>query len=155
MIVWKLDQVLRVKGVKGRELARRMAIGENYLSRVRHEVPDRLSLTLIDGLCRELGCSVADLLEYQPEPGDAAPQPPVAAARPARAPRVVRPKPQPAAPLPPEVASLVEATLAAMDAPEAPPDTPSTTEAPPKGGATVATSSLQAKLNYLKRRRPL
>ena len=67
MIVWKLDEVLRLKGVKGRELARRMEIGENYLSRVRHEVPDRLSLVLLDGLCRELGCSIADLLEFRAE----------------------------------------------------------------------------------------
>lgn len=66
MIVWKLDELMRVRRIKGRELARRMGIGENYLSRVRHEVPDRLSLALLDGLCRELECTLADLLEYRP-----------------------------------------------------------------------------------------
>lgn len=76
MIVWKLDEVLRVKGIKGRELARRMDIGENYLSRVRHEVPDRLSLMLLDGLCRELDCTIADLLEFRPEPGHQPIEPP-------------------------------------------------------------------------------
>lgn len=65
MIVWKLDELLRLRGVKGRELARKMEIGENYLSRVRHEVPDRLSLSLLDGLCRELDCTIGDLLEYR------------------------------------------------------------------------------------------
>jgi DNA-binding Xre family transcriptional regulator len=82
MIVWKLDEVLRVKGIKGRELARRMEIGENYLSRVRHEVPERLSLVLLDGLCRELGCSIADLLEFRPGQTEAVAAP-VPAKRPA------------------------------------------------------------------------
>ncbi len=43
MIVWKLDQVLRVKGVKGRELARRMAIGENYLT---VEIADKVEVKI-------------------------------------------------------------------------------------------------------------
>ncbi|MFN3432165.1 MAG: helix-turn-helix domain-containing protein, partial [Candidatus Sericytochromatia bacterium] len=78
MIVWKLDDVMRRKRAKGREMARRMGIGENYLSRVRHEVPDRLSLVLLDSLCHELDCTIADLLEYQPGPSPApAPPPPV------------------------------------------------------------------------------
>ena len=68
MIVWKLDDVMRRKRAKGREMARNMGIGENYLSRVRHEVPERLSLSLLDALCHELDCTIADLLEYQPGP---------------------------------------------------------------------------------------
>ena len=63
MILWKLDDVMRRKKAKGREMARRMGIGENYLSRVRHEVPERLSLTLLDALCHELDCTIAELLE--------------------------------------------------------------------------------------------
>jgi DNA-binding Xre family transcriptional regulator len=55
---------MRHRGIKGREMARNMGIGENYLSRVRHEAPDRLSLELLDALCRELGCRVDDLLIY-------------------------------------------------------------------------------------------
>ncbi|MEB3196581.1 MAG: helix-turn-helix transcriptional regulator [Candidatus Sericytochromatia bacterium] len=66
MIEWKLDAWMQAHNVKGRDLARRMNIGENYLSRVRHEVPDRLSLSLLESLCRELGCGIGDLLEYRP-----------------------------------------------------------------------------------------
>lgn len=117
MIVWKLDEVLRVKGVKGRELARRMEIGENYLSRVRHEVPDRLSLELLDGLCRELGCTIADLLEYQPAPGEV-----VAPIQPARRKAPVTPGKR--APRKPREAEAAEAPVASPPAPHAPPEAP-------------------------------
>jgi DNA-binding Xre family transcriptional regulator len=101
MILWKLDDVMRRKKAKGREMARRMGIGENYLSRVRHEVPDRLSLTLLDALCHELDCTIADLLEYQPGPmpepaPPPPPKPPVSAKKPS-APRKPLPKASPQA----------------------------------------------------------
>lgn len=113
MIIWKLDAVMQARGVKGRELARRMNIGENYLSRVRHEVPDRLSLTLLDALCRELECDLADLLEYQGPARSRRAAPAGAAGKrgaksdkaPARGPRRLEkspPRPAPASP-PPEL----------------------------------------------------
>lgn len=67
MIIWKLDELMRRRRLKGREVARAMGIGENYLSRVRHEAPDRLSLTLLNRLCSVLECSLSDLLEYRPD----------------------------------------------------------------------------------------
>lgn len=109
MIVWKLDELMRQRGIKGRELARRMNIGENYLSRVRHEVPDRLSLTLLDALCRELGCTIPDLLEYKvPSRGRkaaavvVAAEPEAAPAKPAKPPGRA-PKAAKAAPPPPDL----------------------------------------------------
>lgn len=115
MIVWKLDDVMRRKRAKGREMARRMGIGENYLSRVRHEVPDRLSLVLLDSLCHELDCTIADLLEYQPGPAPTpAPPPPVERPKRPAAPRRAKaapesapvPAPAPAPVAPPEPAPV-------------------------------------------------
>lgn len=124
MIHWKLDALMRTRRLKGRELARRMGIGENYLSRVRHEAPDRLSLALLDAFCRELNCTIAELLEYVPEPAGAA-----APARPSRKPAAPRRKapppaaeatpPTPAAPL--TVAPALRAPAPSLPLPEEPP----------------------------------
>lgn len=135
MIVWKLDELLRKRGIKGRELAKKMAIGENYLSRVRHEVPDRLSLTLLDALCRELDCTIGDLLEYKPS---------------GKAKKPKAPKPEPK-PISDEelLAAVAEAFAADEDEAEVAPAEPA------KATETVVlkTSSLQAKLDRLKRLR--
>lgn len=156
MIIWKLDDLLRRRRIKGRHLALAMGIGENYLSRVRHEVPDRLSLSLLDGLCRELDCTIADLLEYVP--GEPHPAPaPVAVAAPIKPVASVSPAPP-----------VAEAAPAA-DAPAAPPrpplplmaplNTPTPAPAPEpspdtaQGAAYVKGGALQAKLARLRGRR--
>lgn len=175
MIVWKLDALMRQRRAKGRQMAKRMGIGENYLSRVRHEVPDRLSLELLDGLCRELNCTIADLLEYRPS---AAP-PEVAIAelhqevtprrrRPRRAPEpapaVQAPAPEPP---PPPVAPPRERPVLPLMAPlpgtpmpapvpVAPPAAPEAevdTSASEAAAHYVRLDALQAKLDRLKRRR--
>jgi DNA-binding Xre family transcriptional regulator len=171
MILWKLDDVMRRKKAKGREMARRMGIGENYLSRVRHEVPDRLSLTLLDALCHELDCTIADLLEYQPGPmpepaPPPPPKPPVSAKKPTtrkpkaeplpeivEAPAAAEPTPAPAAP----VAGMSLAQQRAREAilqgltPQEEAPAP-TSEEGKAGAAVVRTSALQAKLARLRRR---
>jgi len=158
MIVWKLDELLRKRGIKGRELAKAMAIGENYLSRVRHEVPDRLSLTLLDALCRELDCTIADLLEYKP-------------AGKAKQPKA--PKPEPKVISDEELLAAVAEAFAADDEDDGPPAatpddeddgpaaaTPDDEAAPAEAEAAkptetvvLKTSSLQARLERLKRLR--
>lgn len=175
MILWKLDDVMRRKKAKGREMARRMNIGENYLSRVRHEVPDRLSLTLLDALCHELDCTIADLLEYQPGPmpepePPPPPKPPVSAKKPSQqrkaAPPKAEPVPAPASAQAPDitptpVAGLSLAQQRAREAirqgvtpePEAQEEAPAPTSEEGKAGAAVVrTSALQAKLARLRRR---
>lgn len=177
MILWKLDDVMRRKKAKGREMARRMGIGENYLSRVRHEVPDRLSLTLLDALCHELDCTIADLLEYQPGPmpepePPPPPKPPVSAKKPSQrkpAQPKVEPKAEPvAAPAVAQAPDLTPAPTAGLSlaqqrareairqdlAPEAPQEeAPAPTSEEGKAGAAVVrTSALQAKLARLRRR---
>jgi DNA-binding Xre family transcriptional regulator len=77
MILWKLDTMMRLRGIKGRDLARRLGIGENYLSRIRREAPDRFSLSLLNALCRELDCSLVDLLDYETDGIPEAPQGPL------------------------------------------------------------------------------
>lgn len=167
MIVWKLDEVLRVKGIKGRELARRMAIGENYLSRVRHEVPDRLSLSLLDGLCRELGCTIADLLEYQ---GTAAPAPaaPKAKSAPRKQAKAPAPEVAPVAELEEDFEAIVASALGEALTEEPPARSVALVLPRPRWerevaaeraaeegqpGAVVRTNALGAKLNRLKQRR--
>ena len=152
MIVWKLDDVMRSRGVKGRDLARRLAIGENYLSRVRHEVPDRLSLQLLDGLCRELGCSIGDLLEFRQTGRPRKPKiaPPVAdeallaavaeALAAAEAEEAADGSPEPAAE--PVVANAPAVAAEPSPAPEA---------QAPGATAVVRTGALQAKLDRLRR----
>jgi putative transcriptional regulator len=179
MIVWKLDDVMRRKRAKGREMARNMGIGENYLSRVRHEVPERLSLTLLDALCHELDCTIADLLEYQPGP---MPQPAPEPEKPKRAPAPRKPKApsvvaaavaaepaipampvQAPAPVAAEIASEPTGGLSLAQrrareallqdlAPEVPAE-PAEVSDEAKGAAVVRTSALQAKLDRLRRRR--
>lgn len=138
MIVWKLDALMRQKRVKGRQLAKRMGIGENYLSRVRHEVPDRLSLSLLDALCRELECDLSDLLEYRPAEGEGAqkavaPPPPVVArpARPAAQPVVLPEEVEP--PLAPAEPAVAEAPVTEPEAP--PPEVPVAAEPEPAAAA--------------------
>jgi putative transcriptional regulator len=138
MIVWKLDELLRKRGIKGRELAKAMAIGENYLSRVRHEAPDRLSLSLLDALCRELDCTIADLLEYKP----------MGKVKPAK-----RPKPEPKVITDEELLAAV-AEAFASDGDEQEAAAPTEVEAAkPTETVVLKTSSLQAKLKRLKRLR--
>lgn len=137
MIVWKLDELLRKRGIKGRELAKKMAIGENYLSRVRHEVPDRLSLTLLDALCRELDCTIGDLLEYKP-------------AGKAKVPRALKPEPRAISDA--ELLAAV-AEAFASDEDEAPNEVAPAEPARATEGVILKTSSLQAKLERLKRLR--
>lgn len=142
VIVWKLDAVMQARGVKGRELARRMDIGENYLSRVRHEAPDRLSLKLLDALCRELDCDLSDLLEYQ-APGRTRRKPAASLGRSdekKQPRRGSRPK-NSAEVAPPKTSAVVSegerrAAAAPPSVPEAPlPDKP--VPAPPRGSAAV------------------
>lgn len=149
MIVWKLDLVLRTRGIKGRELARKMEIGENYLSRVRHEVPDRLSLSLLDALCRELDCGLSDLLEYRPDETQvtALPQPKPSAPE--------KKKSVPATPEPVVVPAALEKDVPAAVLPQPKPPEPVASEeaSPTPGGAVLRVGALQARLERLKRSR--
>lgn len=142
MLLWKLDEVLRRKGIKGRDLAKRMAIGENYLSRVRHEIPDRLSLSLLDALCRELECGIEDLLEYQEGP-----QPDVAD-------RVRRRRPAEPTILDKQVRPMHTGPLVHPDV--LPDPLPVVAEEPPASppGAYLKTNALSSRLNQLRRKKP-
>lgn len=128
MILWKLDALLRARRIRGRELAARLGVGENYLSRIRREPPERLSLSLLDALCRELGVGIEQLLVQVPDEGEGvsvAPPPPIAvrARRPAR--QAAPPMGQATAPpLPPPAPEPIQATEA-----------PAALEGPPKAPA--------------------
>ncbi|MEB3327750.1 MAG: helix-turn-helix transcriptional regulator [Candidatus Sericytochromatia bacterium] len=160
VIVWKLDALMRARGVKGRELARRLEIGENYLSRIRHEVPERLSLELLDGLCRELGCGIADLLEHRAAGKGRRCGAPKASARASRPP-AGREQVEASSPFVEEVLAPLMAELAPVLEGLPPPDEPAPpapapdagTAAPVAGSVVLKTTLLQARLDRLKRRR--
>ncbi len=64
--VW-LSRILGEQRIKMAELSRRTGISKYALHRLYHEKNKGIEFGTIDKLCRALGCSVGDLLEYVPE----------------------------------------------------------------------------------------
>ena len=64
-IVVRLDYMLVKRKVSQKELAKRINTSQVNLSRINTGKCKRVSLSLLDGLCRELCCTPGDLLEYQ------------------------------------------------------------------------------------------
>lgn len=141
MILWKLDALLRARRIRGRELAARLGVGENYLSRIRREPPERLSLSLLDALCRELNVGIEQLLVQVPDEGEGvsvAPPPPIA----------VRPRRRTS---PARTAPPVAAAPLAPQAP-APASAPAPAEAPAASEGVAKAPALRLALRP--RRRP-
>ena len=67
MIVVNLDRVLVDRKVKSKDLAKRIGLSENNLSRIKTNNIRAIRFSTLDGLCRELGCSPGDLLDYVPD----------------------------------------------------------------------------------------
>ena len=67
MIVFKLGDVLKEKGISQRELARRLLVRPNTINDLVNNNTKMISKELLNGICRELNCTVADLIEYVPD----------------------------------------------------------------------------------------
>ena len=69
VIVFQLAQLLEKKGWSAYKLAKESGIPQPTVYRLlsdREDTDARISLRMLDKLCETLGCTVADLLEYQP-----------------------------------------------------------------------------------------
>lgn len=69
VIVFRLAELLEEKGWSAYRLAKESGIPQPTVYRLlsdRDDTDARISLRMLDKLCETLGCSVAELLEYQP-----------------------------------------------------------------------------------------
>ena len=67
-----LDLLLVERKMASKELARRINLSENNLSRIKTGNIKAIRWSTLEAICRELNCQPGDLLEYVPEPEGAA-----------------------------------------------------------------------------------
>lgn len=63
-ILINLDALLRKKRVASKDLAARIGISENNLSRIRVGRIRAIRFSTLSALCRELDCKPGDILDY-------------------------------------------------------------------------------------------
>lgn len=70
MIVWKLNQIMALRRFSGKQLAEKLEIHPNTISRIRKtdQMPT-IDGNLLEKLCLALDCSPSDLIEYIPPEG--------------------------------------------------------------------------------------
>ena len=69
-IVTHLDLMLAERKMPSKELARRIGLSENNLSRIKTGNIKAIRWSALEAICRELNCQPGDLLEYVPDPVD-------------------------------------------------------------------------------------
>jgi len=64
MIIWRLNRLMAERRVTGKELATRLAVHPNTISKLRRtdEMP-LINGELLDKLCNYLNCNLTDLIE--------------------------------------------------------------------------------------------
>ena len=67
MIVLKLDQIMKARGVKLKDLAVKIGITDANLSNIKTGIISAIRFSTLNALCQELNCQPADILAYQPE----------------------------------------------------------------------------------------
>lgn len=67
MIVINLDRVLVDRRISSKELAERIGLSENNLSRIKARHIKAIRFSMLNGLCRELNCKPGDILDYVPD----------------------------------------------------------------------------------------
>lgn len=63
-IVVNLDKLLAERKVRSKDLAEKIDLSENNLSRIRTGQVRAMRFSTLDALCRELGCKPGDILDY-------------------------------------------------------------------------------------------
>lgn len=63
-IVIRLDKLLTRKSIRSNELAEKIGLSENNLSRIRTGRIKAIRFSTLEGLCRELNCKPGDILDY-------------------------------------------------------------------------------------------
>ena len=66
-IVIHLDVLMAKSKIRGKLLAERIGITQANLSKLKTGRIKAIRLRTLDALCRELGCTPGDLLEYVPD----------------------------------------------------------------------------------------
>jgi putative transcriptional regulator len=59
-----LSRLLGERKIRAAELSRQTGISQNTLSKFYHEKAKGIEFETLEKLCRALGCSVSDLLQY-------------------------------------------------------------------------------------------
>ena len=71
MIRIHLSRLMGEHKEKLSDLMRSTGLARNTCSGLYHETTSRLDIETLNTVCKHYGCSIADLLEYVPEPDDA------------------------------------------------------------------------------------
>lgn len=69
-IVINLDKLLVERHIQSKELARRIGLSENNLSRLKTGQVRAVRFSTLNALCRELGCKPGEILDYVEDEGD-------------------------------------------------------------------------------------
>lgn len=67
-IITHLDVVLAIRKMTSKELASRIGLSENNLSRIKTGNIKAIRWTTLEAICRELDCQPGDILEFVPDP---------------------------------------------------------------------------------------
>ena len=67
MIILKLDQIMKARGVKLKDLAVKIGLTDANLSNIKTGKISAIRFSTLNALCQELNCQPADILAYQPE----------------------------------------------------------------------------------------
>nr|WP_253904767.1 helix-turn-helix transcriptional regulator [Adlercreutzia sp. ZJ473] len=59
-----MDKLLAERKIRSKELAERIGLSENNLSRIRTGQVRAMRFSTLNALCRELGCKPGDILDY-------------------------------------------------------------------------------------------
>ena len=65
-IVVRLDVMMALRKVRGRDLAERVGLTEANLSKLKNGKVRAVRFSTLEALCRELQCQPGDLLEHEP-----------------------------------------------------------------------------------------
>ncbi len=67
MITLNLDKIMKVKGVRLKDLAEKIGLTNANLSNIKTGKIVAIRFSTLNALCKELDCQPADLLTYVPE----------------------------------------------------------------------------------------
>ena len=65
MIVLNLDKVMKERGIKLKDLAEKIGLTDANLSNIKTGKISAIRFSTLNGLCKELNCQPADILEYR------------------------------------------------------------------------------------------
>ena len=64
MIILKLNEVMKERGVKLKDLAEKIGLTDANLSNIKTGKISAIRFSTLNALCKELNCQPADILEY-------------------------------------------------------------------------------------------